>query len=324
MSRPLFRSAAPALFACLAGCNMHQSTLAPFGRDAADIRGMTLLLVGGAVVIFLGVAALVVAAMRAPAGRLTHDGGMRLVLWAGGIVPTVVLGALLVWTLPAMRPAPATPADLRVALVGEQFWWRVAYRPPNRPPVVSANELRLPVGRTVVLELGAGDVIHSFWVPGLAGKMDMIPGRTNRLVVRADKAGRYRGVCAEFCGLSHALMAFDVVAMPPAAFDAWLAAEARPAAPVASAPGAALFTANGCGGCHAVRGTAGTGSIGPDLTHFGARATLAAGILPMTTANVARFVRDAGSVKPGARMPAFRHLSPGDTQAIARYLESLK
>jgi cytochrome c oxidase subunit II len=281
----------------LAGCNTHQSTLAPFGADAADIRYLFLVMLGGALMIATAVALLMRHAMRAPEGELTHAGGMRLVLWLGGIVPTVVLLGLLVWSLPYMKPRPVGPADLTIAVEGEQFWWRVLYRPAGAAPVETANEVRIPVGRTVAFRLSAADVVHSFWIPGLGGKMDMIPGRTNTLVVRADKAGRYRGQCAEFCGLSHALMALDVVAMPPA---------------------------NGCNACHAIRGTAATGRIGPDLTHFGARPTLAAGILPMTTANVAAFIRHPQATKPGVRMPAFPQLSPGEATAIARYLQGLK
>lgn len=310
----------------LAGCNAHQSALAPFGADAADIRHLFLIMLAGAVVIATAVALLMRHAVRAPEGDLTHRGGMRLVLWLGGIVPTVVLLGLLVYSLPYMKTRPVGPADLTIAVDGEQFWWRVTYRPTDGATVESANEVRIPVGRTVAVRLTATDVVHSFWIPGLGGKMDMIPGRTNTLVVRADKAGRYRGQCAEFCGLSHALMALDVVAMPPAAFDAWLAAQ-RGAAPRngarATGDGASLFASNGCNACHAIRGTAAAGRIGPDLTHFGARATLAAGILPMTTANVARFVRHPQAIKPGVRMPAFPHLTEAEATAIARYLQGL-
>ncbi|MEE4454731.1 c-type cytochrome [Novosphingobium resinovorum] len=138
------------------------------------------------------------------------------------------------------------------------------YQPQGQPPLISANEVRIPVGRTVVFELTATDVIHSFWIPGLAGKVDMIPGRTNRLVVNAVKPGTYRGVCAEFCGLSHALMAFGVIAMEPAACDAWLAASREPPIRTQSR-GAALFAANGCAACHSLNGSH---SIGPDLTRF--------------------------------------------------------
>lgn len=309
--------------AALAGCNRHQSTLAPFGMEAANVRTLTFVLLAGAVVIAAGVAALMHHAIRTEGGRLSHRQGMRLVLWLGAVVPTIVLFALLVASLPMMRPAPVAAGDLRIRVEGEQFWWRVLYRPAGAPPVASANEIRVPVGRTTVFELDGGDVVHSFWIPGLAGKMDMIPGRTNTLVTRPTEPGRYRGVCTEFCGLSHALMAFEVVAMEPAAFDAWLAAERRPA-PVSNAPGAALFADYGCTGCHSIRGTGPDSRIGPDLTHFGARTTLAAGTLPMTTANVANFIRHPDRTKPGVRMPTFPHMPPADAIAIARYLEGLQ
>ena len=307
----------------LAGCNTHQSTLAPFGADAADIRHLFIIMLVGAIVIAGAVALLMRHAVRAPEGSIDHRRGMRIVLWLGGVIPTVVLLGLLAYSLPYMRPRPVSPADLTIAVDGEQFWWRVAYQPPGRPAIVSANEIRVPVGRTVAFKLTAGDVVHSFWIPGLAGKMDMIPGRTNTLVVRADKPGRYRGQCAEFCGLSHALMAFDVIAMPPAAFDAWLANEARPARP-GDAAGARLFAANGCGGCHPVAGGTAPSGIGPDLTHFGARRTLAAGILPVTPANVAGFIRHPEKTKPGVRMPSFPQLSDDEALALARYLQGLQ
>ncbi|MDF2639478.1 MAG: cytochrome c oxidase subunit [Novosphingobium lindaniclasticum] len=303
----------------LTGCNRHQSALAPFGLEARSTLGLTVVLTVGAAAIALAVAAIYVAAARAPEGRLSHKGGMRLVLWLGAIIPTVVLTALLLWALPAMRPLPAEAGDLRIRVEGEQFWWRVAYRPPGAPPLFSANEVRLPVGRTVVFELAATDVVHSFWIPGLAGKMDMIPGRTNRLVVKADKPGTYRGVCAEFCGLSHALMAFDVIAMEPAAFDAWLVA-ARTAPPRPQDRGAALFAREGCASCHAVADN-GTRDIGPDLTGFGERLTLGAGILAPTPENTAAFIRDPHRFKPGARMPAYAHLSEDEALALARWLK---
>jgi len=307
----------------LAACNRHQSTLAPFGEEADKVRSIAIVLVVGSVILAAGLALLMRHAMRAPEGRLTHKGGMKLVLWLGGIGPSILLLGLLLYALPAMRPIPVANSDLRIGVEGEQFWWRVRYAPPGGSLVEAANELRLPVGRTVELSLRSTDVIHSFWVPGLAGKMDMIPGRTNRLIVRATKAGTYRGVCAEFCGLGHALMAFDVIAMEPAAFERWLAAQARPATPTAS-PGARLFASYGCSGCHSVRGIGPVAKIGPDLTHVGSRATLAAGMLPMTYANIAGFVRDPGKTKPGVRMPAFPQMSAAEADQIASYLQGLK
>ncbi|MFT4055674.1 MAG: cytochrome c oxidase subunit II [Novosphingobium sp.] len=307
--------------ALLAGCNSHQSALAPFGLEARSTLTMTMVLVIGAFIIAVGMALVFILAVRAPEGRLDHAGGMRMVLWLGAIVPTVVLTALLVWALPAMRPLPDAAQNLRVHVEGEQFWWRVRYRPQGRPPLISANEVRIPVGRTVVFELTAADVIHSFWIPGLAGKMDMIPGRTNRLVVKADKAGTYRGVCAEFCGLSHALMAFDVIAMEPAAFDAWLTAS-RDVPVRTQGRAAALFAANGCAACHSLNGGQSEGSgIGPDLTSFGERRTLGAGILAPTVENTAAFIRDPHKFKPGARMPSYAAMPEADALAIARWLK---
>jgi cytochrome c oxidase subunit II len=298
-----------------------QSALAPFGTEAARVLSLLgwMSVAGG--LIFAGVIALLIVGVRR-GGGLSHKAGMRLILWAGAVGPAILLLGLLIASLPMMRPIRAAPADLRVDARGEQFWWRFTYRPQGMAPVVSADALRLPVGRTVQINLGAGDVIHSFWVPGLAGKVDMIPGRTNRLVVRAERPGRFRGQCAEFCGLSHALMAFEVEAMEAAAFDRWLASEAVPAR-ASPLPGKRLFAAHGCGGCHAVRGTEHAGVIGPDLTHVGGRHLIGAGVLPMGVPHLARFIREAPAVKPGARMPAYPQMPPAQAEAIARWLATL-
>ncbi|WP_298092356.1 cytochrome c oxidase subunit II [uncultured Sphingomonas sp.] len=306
----------------LSGCNTHQSALAPFGVEADALRSLLVVLLVGAVLLAAGLFWLMRRAVASPEGAITHQQGMRMVLWLGGVFPTILLGGLLIYSLPMMKPAPVGPADLRIRVDAQQFWWRTQYRTAGGP-VEGANELRLPVGRTVSLELTAGDVIHSFWVPGLAGKMDMIPGRVTNLVVRAEKPGRYRGVCTEFCGLSHALMAFDVIAMPPAAFDAWLAAQARPAQ-AATSTGARLFAAYGCGACHSIRGTDQAGTIGPDLTHFGSRPTLGAGIRQPTIANIAGFIRHPEATKPGVRMPAFPQMREDEAIAIASYLQGLQ
>lgn len=307
----------------LAGCNLQQSTLSVFGEEARAIRRIALVLTIGSAVILALTAALFLRAVRAPEHSLSHGQGMRLVLWLGAIGPSLILTALLLYALPAMRPRPSGPGDLVIKVEGEQFWWRVTYAPARGDPVVGANEVRLPVGRTVVFELSAGDVIHSFWIPGLGGKMDMIPGRTNRLVVRADKIGRFRGVCAEFCGLSHALMAFDVIAMDPAAFDAWLKQGRSPLAQDVEPAGRRLFVAQGCIACHSTGKTSGR-MIGPELGHFGQRHSLGAGILPPTIDNVASFIRAPQAAKPGVRMPAYPQLSDEDARAIARYLKALR
>lgn len=306
-----------------AGCNRRQSTLSTFGEEAEGIRTILIVMVVGAALIFAAVIALAAYAVRAPEGELTEAKGMRVIMWLGGIGPAIILGALLLFALPAMRPRAVAPADLRIRSVGEQFWFRTVYQQPGSPPVESANEVRVPVGRTVLFELTGGDVLHSFWIPGLAGKMDMIPGRVNRLPVRATRTGRFRGECTEFCGLSHALMAFEVVAMEPAAFDAWLAAQRIPARASAN-PGLALFDTYGCGGCHAIRGAGHAGAIGPDLTHFADRGKLGAAILPQDEAVLARWIRHPEAFKPGVRMPAFSHMPERDAVLIARYLRELK
>lgn len=307
----------------LAACNPRQSVFTPFGEEAAGINHITLVMVAGGVIVAAGVAALMAWAVRARPGALSLRAGERLILIAGGLVPALLLAALLLFALPYMRPRPVAPADLRIDVTGEQFWWRVAYRPAGGAALMSANEIRIPVGRTVLFRLAGGDVVHSFWIPGLAGKMDMIPGRTNELPVRATRPGRFRGQCAEFCGLSHALMAFDVVAMAPEDFDRWLASERGPA-PAGAGPGAGLFLRHGCGGCHTIRGTAAAGTIGPDLTHLARRTTIGAGTLPNSEAARLRFMRAPSSVKPGARMPAYPHLPETEARAIARYLGSLQ
>lgn len=319
----LSRFPVPAILLLLGGCSGVQSTFSVFGVEAESTRAITLGMTIAATLIALGVGWITVHAVRAPEGRLDHRRGMRIILWLGGIGPTVLLTVLLLSSLPTMHSLRAAPAGLVVAVDGEQFWWRVRYAPNGGAAVESANEIRLPVGRTVTFLLRSPDVIHSFWIPGLAGKVDMIPGRTNDLVVRATRPGNFRGVCAEFCGLSHARMALDIVAMEPAAFDHWLADVARPAV-VSAHPGRRLFDQYGCDGCHAIRGHFAGGAIGPDLTHVGARRSLGAGTLPTTRDAISRFVRDSSIVKPGSRMPAFRDMPLEDADIIAAYLAELR
>jgi cytochrome c oxidase subunit II len=269
-------------------------------------------------------------AMRGSAGARARLAETRTVLVGGLVFPVVTLTALLGYGLWLTR-ASAIDADragsFRIGLVGEQWWWRVTYGGPNGQSTAGANEIRIPVGRTAEFTLTSGDVIHSFWVPNLAGKVDMIPGRTTRLRVAAREPGTFRGQCAEYCGGPHALMAVQVMAMRPHEFEAWLAAEAQPAAtPEASRAlrGRDLFFAAGCGACHTVRGTRAAGALGPDLTHVGSRRSLGSGILPITETNLARFIADGQHLKPGNRMPPFRVLREEDRGAVAAYLLSLR
>ena len=209
---------------------------------------------------------------------------------------------------------------------GERWWWRVGYDGPDGP-VASANEIRLPAGTRAEIVLTADDVIHSFWVPALGGKTDMIPGRVNRMSLEPLEPGVYRGQCTEFCGLSHAQMAFEAVVMEPGAFADWLAAEAAPARPPASAEarlGWAVFREEGCAACHTIRGTRAAGRVGPDLTHLASRESLAAGILPMTHAALMDWIARTEAHKPGVRMPPYPHIPEGRLSALASYLMGLE
>jgi cytochrome c oxidase subunit II len=306
------------------GCEGIQSTFTTFGAEAESSRALTITMSVAAAIITVAVLALAFHAVRAPEGSLDHRQGMRVILWLGAIGPTVLLTILLLSTLPGMSPLAAAPDDLEIQVEGKQFWWRVRYKPPGGEVVETANEIRLPVGRTVTFSLDSPDVIHSFWIPGLAGKTDMIPGRTNKLVVQATAPGTFRGVCTEFCGLSHARMAFDVVAMEAADFDRWLVTQAQPATSNGDAPGARLFDEYGCAGCHTVRGMPTGSPIGPDLTHFGSRLSVGAGTLPMALPPVAAFIRNPPETKPGALMPSFPDMPEEDAQAIAAWLLELR
>jgi cytochrome c oxidase subunit 2 len=213
---------------------------------------------------------------------------------------------------------------MRVRVTGEMWWWRVAYLDgEGRTIIRDANELHIPVGQPVLLELESADVIHSFWVPRLSGKKDMIPGRRNLLRIQADSPGTYGGQCAEYCGGPHALMGFVVIAHTPESFARWSAAKAAPPTP-AGGPGAELFLSSGCAACHTIGGTAANGLAGPDLTHVGSRRTIGAGILPNNRGTLAGWVADSQTIKPGNRMPAYKQFSADELNAVAEYLESLK
>src|SRR5690606_28317053 len=236
--------------------------------------------------------------------------------------------ALLIYGLgltSRLTEAPA-PDEMRVRVIGEMWWWRVAYLDgQGREVLHDANEIHIPVGRPVVLELEAADVIHSLWVPRLSGKVDMIPGRRNLMRIQADRPGVFGGQCAEYCGGPHALMGLVVVAHAPEDFARWRARQAAPAATAAAPhPGAEVFARAGCGACHTVAGTAFNGLAGPDLSHVGARRTIGAGILPNNQGTLAGWISDSQSIKPGNRMPAYPVLTGQELRDVSAWLESLK
>jgi cytochrome c oxidase subunit 2 len=287
------------------------------------------LFVMGAVVLTVVLIALGVA-LFGPREWRRRVGGERIV-WIGGLAfPIVVLTGLLIYGLnvTARVAAEPKPGEMRVRVTGEMWWWRVAYLDDQgREVIQDANEVHIPVGQPVVFELESADVIHSFWVPRLGGKTDMIPGRRNFMRLQADEAGVFGGQCAEYCGGPHALMGFVVVAHEPAAYAQWRAKQAGPALSPATpqlARGQAVFDANGCGACHAVRGTEYNGLAGPDLTHVGARQSIGAGILPNNQGTLAGWISDSQGIKPGNRMPSYPVLTGADLRDVAAYLDSLK
>jgi cytochrome c oxidase subunit 2 len=280
----------------------------------------------------LFVTAIVVAALwvalKGPARLRAKIGGEKVV-WIGGIAfPAVVLTGLLIWglMLTASLTEPIRGDEMRVRVTGEMWWFRVEYLGPGGDVVFEdANEVHIPVGQPVVFELTSADVIHSFWVPNLSGKKDMIPGRTTLLRVEADRAGRFGGVCAEYCGGPHALMGFVAVAQEPEEWAEWLASRMAPkAATAAAGRGRELFMESGCAACHRVAGTEAGGRAGPDLTHIGSRLTLGAGILPNHRGTLIGWIGDSQSIKPGNRMPSYDQLPADNLHAIAAWLEQQK
>ena len=299
-----------------------QSALQPHGPDAQGIADIAWLMFAGAALIFVLVMALTfwAAFSRSARGWLA---GRSAVVVGGIVLPFVVLFVLLVVTLLAAARAQREHHDiaLQVEVIGEQWWWRVHYLDASGAvDFASANEIRIPVGASVELRLKSTNVLHSLWLPSLAGKLDLIPGKDNRLRLRADAAGVYRGQCAEFCGGPHAQMALYVVALAPEAFEQWRSAQRAPAAPAANQ----TFLAR-CAACHAVRGTAAQGLVGPDLTHVGSRLSLGAGIVPNSAGSAAAWIGSGQHLKPGNLMPDFGgELDGTQLTALAHYLQSLR
>lgn len=261
--------------------------------------------------------------------ELRGEGGGLSWLWIGVSVSTLALLATVVWTVDVLAKVTAPPVapTLTIEITARQWWWRVRYLDADASRVfATANEIHIPTGTPVLFKLIGADVIHSFWVPQLSGKTDLIPGQTNELWLEADRPGVYRGQCTEYCGLEHAKMAFLVIAHSPEDFAAWRVHQLRDA-PMAQtggavASGAAYFTMK-CGACHAVRGTDAAGSLGPDLSHLHTRQTLAAGILPNTPEMLGRWIADPQSLKPGSLMPR-PELSGVQRAQIVAYLETLE
>jgi cytochrome c oxidase subunit 2 len=305
-----------------------QSALDPGGANAEAIAHLSWTMILGGGLIFLVVMMLITFALW---------GGVRrklmcskwFVIGGGLVFPVMVMSALLSYGLSLMGTVGGKDhTAMGIDVTGHQFWWRVRYSSlSGSKEFETANEIRIPVGQKVAFHLRTADVIHSFWIPQLSGKLDMIPGKTNRLVLEASRPGVYRGQCAEFCGASHAWMALEVIALPADQFDSWKAEQSRdaiaPSDPV-HRRGQTVFLTSGCGACHTVRGTAARGSIGPDLTHVGGRGSIAAATLPTHAETLARWVVANQSLKPGNRMPNFEIFTSEELRELAAYLKSLR
>ncbi len=327
--RALLAAGALAGASACAGAPDYLHGAGPIARAEASLGwGLTVVsLVVSAVVAAL----LLVACLRrrppgdAPLG--SPRAGVRWIVVGGVVVPSLILlvaFAFTLGTLSAVAAPPRRPA-LAVRVVGHQWWWEVVY--PGRTPgeqFAAANELHIPVGQPVRVELSTADVIHSFWVPQLAGKTDLIPGQHNVAWLQADSAGTYWEQCAEYCGTQHAHMAMRVVAESPARFAAWQDGQRREAAvDTATLAGRRAFVGAACSLCHAIRGTNAAGRVGPDLTHLASRQTIAAGLLRNTRGNLAGWIANTQTLKPGTAMPTVP-LSPAQLTAITDYLETLK
>jgi len=339
-SRPGLLSAGLALSALiLAACaSGSPATFDPHSPETARINNLFLVLLTIATAVCLMVVTLiVVATLRRHPNGITGQVGPGPVpphpLWAkgttwivgGGIIfPLVVLSSVYVAALGVLNATPTAAAnDLTIQVIGHQWWWEVRY---PQLGITTANEIHIPTDQTVALQLTTADVIHAFWVPQVAPELDLVNGMTNTLVLTGVAAGEYRGQCAEYCGLDHALMSMLIVAESPQAFNSWAQNQRQPAATPTNTQaqqGQQVFLAQQCVYCHTVRGTSAKGQIGPDLTHVASRQTLAAVTLLNTAGNLGGWVMDPQAAKPGNKMP-HTDLTSAQLQVLLAYLESLK
>ncbi|WP_040579948.1 cytochrome c oxidase subunit II [Methyloferula stellata] len=305
------------------------------GTKAAAILPLTKGVTAISLVVIVIIAALILTAIfrrRAAGGPqdLVQDvTPLRWIYIGTGLTVAVLLG-VLVWTMTTVA-AVVNPKDepaLSLDVTGHQWWWEVRYLDKNHPSNIfnTANEIHIPVGKPIRINLKSADVIHSFWVPALSGKTDMIPGQVNTIWLQADRPGTYRGQCTEYCGQQHAHMGFTVIADEAQKFEAWRLTQIRGDAPQANDPspiadGRQTFTTH-CGACHTVRGTGAGGIVGPDLTHIMSRSTIAAGTLPNKPGWLAGWIADPQHVKPGAKMPIL-DISGPELHAVTTYLATL-
>jgi cytochrome c oxidase subunit 2 len=304
------------------------SIVNPKGSEAHRIAGVWWLMFGLAAGVYVIVAGFILYASTRGRRRDTEVSKLNdnVFIWIGGVIAPVLILAVLAVVTVRTTEALRKPAahELRINVTGRDWFWEVDYPDQN---IETATDIYIPRGQPVAIRIRSDDVIHSFWVPELAGKLDAIPGQTNTLRFTATDPGTYIGRCAEYCGIQHAHMAFKVHVLTPGDYGRWLARRER----VASGPesdrttaGQVAFLREACAGCHTIEGTSATGAIGPNLSDVGARSSLGAGAIPNTRPDLERWIRDAPSIKPGIKMPPFTSLSDRDIADIAAYLASLK
>jgi len=324
----------------LAGCDTVQTSLGGQAAESADFVWLFTIFVAVTgffyLLIIVGLVAALVRGRRAGRGHVTEKGEhhvrnpalrVALIAWSALIVVTLLGLSLASFFTDRSMAASAAHPGLDIQVTGNQWWWDVEYVSPTASQRLrTANELHLPVGVPARIQLKSNDVIHSLWIPNLAGKQDLIPGRDTDLTILPRKAGLYRAQCAEFCGAQHAHMALDVTVESKEDFERWWAAQLQPA-PAPRTPqqlaGLRYVTTRECGTCHAIAGTPASAQFGPDLTHFASRRSIAAGTLPMNRGNLYGWVADPQSQKPGTKMPTVG-LERAELHAIVAYLETLK
>ncbi|MFL6248900.1 MAG: cytochrome c oxidase subunit II [Thermoanaerobaculia bacterium] len=306
-----------------------QSALEPAGVHAEKIGRLWDIFLAVSVVVYVLVLVFLLVALfrRRRESQSTERGAFTAVSVATGIT-VLTLFALLISSIFTGRGIASVTGDtVRIELTGRQWWWQADYDHPDRSKrFTTANELTIPVGMPVFIKLRSPDVIHSFWVPNLHGKQDLIPGHDGGIILKATRPGLYRGQCAEFCGLQHAKMALWVNAVAPADYARWVESQ-RQSSKIPSTPqqrqGQEVFMSSPCPLCHNIQGTNASGKTGPDLTHFGSRRSVAAAALPNRRDTLAKWIVDPQHIKPGAYMPAMP-LHPRDLDALLTYMESLQ
>jgi cytochrome c oxidase subunit II len=334
---PRYLALSSLLFLLLTGCEAETSILTPMGPAANRIRLIWWILFFAAAGVFTFVMVLLaIALFTQPKPNETNDtdnnpdtgpfmGNVTFVIMNGVVMPAVVLAGVILVTITGMEALsiPEDDVPFTIEVIGHQFWWEVYYPDHN---FVTANEIHIPVNEPIRILLRAEDVIHSFWIPEIQGKMDMLPDQVNETWIEASQPGQYAGVCAEFCGLQHANMRFVVVARTADDFEAWVAEQQRPApAPQGDIvqEGWRVFQEEGdCAECHTIIGTNATGTLGPDLTHFASRLTIGAGAVPNNEGHLYGWILDAQSIKPGSLMPPIA-LTGEQVEALVAFMYTL-